>query len=299
MINYRDKVAIIGIGQLGSALAQALYQSQYLIRVAIDKDLSRTKRVADLVEAEICSEHIWDLKAVDILFICVPDDAIASVISSLKNQFEQKRISKYLFHCSGALTSAVFDPLKKFDVACASFHPIQTFAGRDDDWQKLLDIYYGLEGDLTAIDKASEIIKKFNSHSIIIPSQFKSLYHLACTMASNYLISLMVPVVEAFKKMNFSEQETFTILYPLLLTTISNLKEQGLDGALTGPISRGDAATLAKHLETLAQNLPFYESLYKLHGRMLLELKSVPEKMSGEQYQAITKLLAEQGLAHD
>ncbi len=299
MIRSKDKVAIIGIGRLGTALARALYQNQYLIVGLIDQHLSHAKRISNVVKAEICSDHIFDLEDVDIIFICVPDDAIDSVVASLKNEFERRRISKFVFHCSGALTSNVFDLLTKFDIACASVHPIQTFAGQDTDWQKLSNIYWGLEGDLKAIDKASEIIEKLKSHTIIINREFKSLYHLACTMASNYLVSLLVPVVDIFKKMNFSEQQTLTIIHPLLSTTISNLKEQGLQGALTGPISRGDIATIIKHIETLTRNLPHFESMYKLHGKNLLNLPAMRERISIEQYEAIKKLLDDQGLKND
>ncbi len=295
MIRSKDKVALIGIGRLGTALAQALYKNHYLIIGLIDQDLSRAKRASKLVEAKICSDYIFDLEEVDIIFICVPDDAIVSVVASLKNVFEQKRITKFVFHCSGVLTSEVFDLLRKFDIACASIHPIQTFAGQDLDWQKLSNIYWGLEGDLKAIDKASEIIEQLKSDKVIITRELKSLYHLACTIASNYLISLLVPVVDIFKKLGFSEGQTMTILHPLLLTTVSNLRELGLKGALTGPISRGDIKTIAKHIEKLTHNLPLFESMYKLHGKILLNLTSVREKISDEQYETIIRLLGEKG----
>lgn len=299
MIDPRDKVAVIGIGRLGSALVQALYKSHYNIVRLIDQNLSRAERVSKLVGAEICSEDIFDLKEVDIIFICVPDDAIDSIILKLKNYFEQKHSVKFVFHCSGALTSDVFDPLRTYGAACASFHPIQTFAGKVDDWKKLQNIYFGLEGDLLAIKKAANIIKHFNSHQIIIPKEFKNLYHLACTLASNYMVSLMVPVIAILKKLNISEQEILTMLNPLLSTTLSNLKESGIEEALTGPVSRGDVATIKKHIETLSNNLPFYESMYKLHGKILLDLKSVRDKISDEKYDDMMKLLNGKGLEYD
>jgi predicted short-subunit dehydrogenase-like oxidoreductase (DUF2520 family) len=299
MINYREKIAIVGIGRLGSALAQALYRENYSIDGLIDQNLFRAEQISNLVKAEICSKEIFDLRTVDIIFICVPDDLFDAVVSRLKNQFKRNSISKFVFHCSGALTSDVFDPLRKYGIACASLHPIQTFAGREDDWQKLNNIYFGVEGDSEAIKKASEIIDKLKSNKIIIPKEVKSLYHLACTIASNYLISLVISTVDIFKKMNFSEPEILKMLHPLLSTTLSNLTEKGVDGALTGPISRGDSATIKKHIETLSHNLPFYESIYKLHGKILLSLKSVRDTISDEKYKELMKLLNGKGLEYE
>jgi len=299
MINFKETVAIIGVGRLGSALAQALYRNGYSIIGLIDQDLYRAEQISHLVNAEICSKDLFDLTEVDIIFTCVPDDAIEGVVSQLESLRKQNSILKFVFHCSGALTSDVFDPLKKNGIAGASFHPIQTFAGKKDDWQKLSNIYFGVEGDSEAIKKASEIIQKLKSNQVIIPKEFKNMYHLACTVASNYLVSLVASAVDIFKKLNFSEQEILKMLHPLLSTTLSNLAEKGIDDALTGPISRGDRATIEKHVETLSRNLPFYESMYKLHGKILLGLKSVRDTISDEKHQELMKLLNGKGLEYD
>ena len=118
-------------------------------------------------------------------------------------------------------------------------------------------------------------------------------------IASNYLVSLVASAAEIFKKMNFSESEILKLLHPLLLTTLSNLTEKGIDEALTGPISRGDAETIEKHIETLSHNLPFYKTMYKLHGKFLLSLNSVRETISDEKYHELMKLLNGKGLEYD
>lgn len=299
MFNHRETVIIIGVGRLGSALAQTLYRENYSIDGLVDRNLFRAEQVSNLVNAEICSKEIFDLRAVDIIFLCVPDDAIEAVISKLENKFKPESMAKFLFHCSGTLTSEVFDPLRKYGAACASFHPIQTFAGKEADWQKLHHIYFGIEGDSAALHKASEIIQRLKSHQVIIPKELKSLYHVGCTIASNYLVSLLVSAVAIFKRLNLAEPEILKMLQPLLATTLSNLLEQGTEAALTGPISRGDLTTIQKHLETLSHYLPFYESMYKIHGKMLLSLKSVRDTISNEKYEEMLKLLNGKGLEYD
>jgi len=295
----RDEIAVIGVGRLGSALVKALHRNHYSIIGIVDRNITRAEKIAQFVEAEIFSEVVFDLRDAGIIFISVPDDEIASVVADLNKHFKQNLISEFVFHTSGVLTSDVFDPLRKYRIAGSCFHPLQAFAGEEDDWKKFQNIYFGVEGDRAAIGKASQIIKDLKGYKVIISKESRSMYHLACTMASNYMVSLMLPVVDLFKKMNFSEQETLNILYPLLSTTLSNLKHRGTEGALTGPISRGDVGTIIKHLETLSYHFPAYKSIYQLHGKLLLNLKSVCDKIPMEKYLDIMKLLNGEGLKYD
>lgn len=291
MINPTDEIAIIGLGRLGSALAISLHRSGFSINGLIDRNHSILKPLVRLVKAEVYSDKIIDLKPVAIIFIAVPDDELNVVVNELQDFIEHTKIPKYVYHTSGAVTSDIFDPIRAVGVAGASFHPIQTFSGKKNDWRKFNDIYIGLEGDASALMKASAIIKRLNSFEIMIPKQYKGIYHLACTFASNYLIALIAVVIELFKKMNFSEQETLNIIYPMLLTTVENLKSNGIEEALTGPISRGDWGTIKKHLKILSDEFPDYQSLYRIHGNTLIELKTVIDKLSVEKLNMIRQLL--------
>lgn len=296
MLQHKDKISVIGVGRIGSALVKALHKADYEIAGVIDRDLSLASKIAKRLKTNKFSNKILDLTASDITFVAVPDDEIADVVTSLKRNFEDQKTSPFVFHTSGALTSEVFYPLVKLNVNCASIHPIQSFPGAENDWTKFQGIYFGLEGSPAAIKKASEIVCKLKGHPIIISKEQKSLYHLACTMASNYLISLMIPVTEIFGNLNFSEKESLKIIYPLLMTTLSNMKNQQIEGALTGPISRGDTGTIEKHLEVLSKNFPQYKKLYRSMGGILINLKSVINRVSNDKYNDMKKLLNGEGL---
>ena len=295
MGQIKAKISVIGVGRLGSALVTALHNNHFTIAAIVDHNFDLARNIAKIVGAKIYSSSIGDLAPADILFIAVPDDEIKAVVSELAIHFEQQRLSKFVFHTSGAMASDVFDPLQKFSVAGASFHPIQTFSGAKNDWQKFQNIYFGVEGNPAAVEKAAEIIDVLNGNMITIPPGKKSLYHLACTMASNYLISLMVPVVDLFDRLNLSESESLKIIYPLLQSTLSNLKTRSLAGALTGPLSRGDVKTIAKHLEVLSRDFPAYRSLYQVLGKILLNLPSVAERIPDERINTLRKMLNGKG----
>ncbi|HEX9971476.1 MAG TPA: DUF2520 domain-containing protein [bacterium] len=292
-------VAIIGCGRLGSALAIAMYHKKYRITELIDRSLASAKKLAGLVNADAYSDKIHDLKTAEIVVIAVPDDAIVPIVSELATWLDETNDIKFIYHTSGALTSDVFDPLRKYQIAGASVHPIQTFPGSDDDWKRFENCYFGIEGDRRAVELVQSIIKKLGSKSVMIPKEYKSHYHLACTIASNFMVALMAPVTALFQKVTCSEQQVFEILFPLLTTTLANLKNNGLESALSGPIIRGDTGTIERHLKILSEELPPYVSLYQFMAKILLEFNTVKENLTKEQYENLTQLLSKKDLDYD
>jgi predicted short-subunit dehydrogenase-like oxidoreductase (DUF2520 family) len=268
-----------------------MHYKKYRITELIGRSLASAKKLTGLVNAETYSNKIQDLKTAEIVVIAVPDDAVLPVVSELATWFDETNDMKFFYHTSGILTSDVFDPLRKYQIAGASVHPIQTFPGSGDDWKRFENCYFGIEGDKTAVELVQSIIKKMGSKSVTIPKEYKSHYHLACTIASNFLVALMTPVTALFQKGNFSEQQVFEILFPLLTTTLANLKNNGLEAALSGPIIRGDMSTIARHLQILSEELPSYVSLYQCMAKILLEFNTVKENLTKEQYENLTQLL--------
>lgn len=288
-----DTIAIIGLGRLGSALAQALHHWNYQIKAVIDSKLSIAAAIAQAVKAESWGSELPLPIAADIVFLCVPDDEIAPIAALLARSDGRDLLPRYAFHCSGARTSDLLAPLRMLGVHCASLHPIQTFVGKADDWQKLSNIFFGLEGDIEAVQKAIELVRTIQSDWLLVPKENKVIYHAACTIASNYLVSLLIPAVKLFAQMSLTEQQILKLLRPLMETTLGNLTSQGIEAALTGPISRGDVITVENHLKMLETESPQYLLFYKLHGQILLELKSVAERIPAEKYQQLKKLLRE------
>lgn len=299
MTQKRSKVAIIGCGRLGSALALALRYKKYSITALIDQNRHSAKQLAGLVNADVYSDKIQDLPRAEIVFICVPDSAVLSVVDELASFLNKSKDLKFFYHTSGALTSEAFDSLRKYQIAAASVHPIQTFPGSGDDWKRFEKCYFGIEGDESAIEFVQSMISDLGGTSVAISKEYKSHYHLACTMASNFLVALMVPVKTLFQKMNFSEHQAFDILFPLISTTLLNIKNNGVDSALSGPIIRGDATTVARHLQVLSEELPQWVSLYQSMANRLLEFNPVKGNLSKEQYEGLKQLLSKKDLNYD
>ena len=298
MNTHKLSFAIIGLGRVGTALYQILVNKGHQISGLFDSNPAQTNNIAP-ISTNTISNHLSDLAATDIIIISVPDDNVKQVVADLEKIFRQKKLSNYIYHTSGALSSDIFNPVRKYNVYCASLHPVQTFSGDATDFHKSENIFFDMEGEKQAIKKAKEFVKTFNSDIITIEKKLKPVYHLACTMASNYLNTLLFCVLDILKFMNLSEKESLEILKPLLSTTLQNILENGVDKTLTGPISRGDIGTVEKHLAILNDKFSHYSQLYKELGKIGLKYNSVLKNVSTSDMESLRTLLKNKDFKHD
>jgi predicted short-subunit dehydrogenase-like oxidoreductase (DUF2520 family) len=142
------------------------------------------------------------------------------------------------------------------------------------------DISIGLEGDPKAMARANTLARKLGACPILLKEKDKIIYHAACSMASNLFISLFDMACELLRSAGISNARALKILLPLAQGTLQNVKHFEGARALTGPLARGDAETVRKHLEAL-KSFPAARRAYKILGAQALELtekKNIPSK---------------------
>ena len=123
-------------------------------------------------------------------------------------------------------------------------------------------IYVGLEGGAEAVAQGTSIATDLGATAIVIPSEKKVLYHLAATCASNFFVTLMAVVGEILGSLDVDSEASIALVGPLVERTWHNIQEKLPEGALTGPIARGDRDTVAGHAEALSDHLPHLLSIY-------------------------------------
>lgn len=287
-----ERIAIIGAGRLGSAFIKALAGlAQFRVDVIIDKDRKRAEILKKNFSASIISDNIFDLKSVDVIIITVPDDAIQLISNELIQLSKKKKVADFVFHTSGAQTCQVLRGLEEFEIEAGSMHPVQTFSGQERDERKLSQIYFGLEGSAKSVEKMIQIVTALQSKYAIISEADKTSWHLACTMASNYIVALLKPVLDILAKIGFNEEQSGEIIYPLVFNSLENIKKRGLHEALTGPIARGDFGTIEKHIQVLSQDFTEYRELYQELGKIALDIGSNHNLLSAETHEKIRQLL--------
>jgi predicted short-subunit dehydrogenase-like oxidoreductase (DUF2520 family) len=268
----RSPVAIIGPGRLGTALAHALFHRGVPIRAVVGPSENKASRLALDVACETAVGSIEEIPAdVEVVLICTPDDAIPSVaraVATVQLPFERL----FAAHFSGALTSEVLAPIHERGARVASIHPVQSFAGGDNDWQQLAGIYYGIEAEAEALPKADRFVRLLGGIPVTIPREAKPAYHLACALASNFTVALVQAAAALLDEVGLAEKDATRFLLPLVEGTVRNVRQLGVTGAITGPIARGDTQTVKAHLDLLRRHNSELQQVYRALGKVAMAL---------------------------
>jgi predicted short-subunit dehydrogenase-like oxidoreductase (DUF2520 family) len=243
----KPSIAIIGPGALGTSLALALYQRGFCITEIIARDvrIPATRRLARKVNAKLSSIQKPELAA-DIVWICVPDDAIALLASSLRTR---KWKEKTVLHASGALTADVLQPLKSRGAAIASAHPMMSFVRTTQTGFK--DVWFALEGDRRAVKTAEELVSALEAKSFTISADLKPLYHLFGGFLSPFLVTMLSAAERLGRKAGLPSRQLPQIMRPIVMRTLENYFAKGAAASFSGPLVRGDVKTIGKHMRAV------------------------------------------------
>jgi predicted short-subunit dehydrogenase-like oxidoreductase (DUF2520 family) len=273
----KPTVAIVGAGSLATFLAVALNDAGFTITEIIARDKSRSRRharaLAGKVGAQTVTAHSAALDAT-LLWFCVPDREIRGAASALAgnlaahvaahrngrvpNRAPSKVPNKvpskirFAFHSSGALLSRELEPLRKAGIAVASIHPLMTFvAGARPS---LTGVPFAVEGDRKATQVARRIIRKLGGESFSLPAARKAAYHAWATLVSPLLLAFLVTLEEAARAAGFTRKDARRKSLPIIRQTLANYSRLGPAPSFSGPLVRGDAETVARHLAGLKKH---------------------------------------------
>lgn len=285
----KPNLALIGAGKLGTSLALALFQKGYKILAVADTDEATAREAAQALGSPLAtSDPAAAAKEADLVILAVPDSAVKIVAENLtaKQAFKKGQI---VCHTSGFLPAGVLVSLKLFGVYTLSLHPFVSISQKLQA-AGLSGAYFALEGDALAVEQAKEIVAALDGFAITVKPQDKPLYHAAGAMASYLAVALWLAAEQALIKAGADEESAGQMVIGMLRTLEENIKQNGLTGALTGPIMRGDLATVQGHLQALKNWGGPYEQVYRVLGQAVLE-KSKRTGLSAEQAQKLAAAL--------
>ena len=262
-------VAIVGAGSLATFLAGALNDAGFTITEIIARDTPQSRRHARALAARVGARTVTTRSAVldtTLLWFCVPDREIRGSASALaghlstraaahkKNRVPSKVPSKvrFAFHSSGALLSRELEPLRKAGIAVASVHPLMTFVAGTHP--SLTGVPFAMEGDHAATQVARQIIRKLEGESFSLPAARKAAYHAWATLTSPLLLAFLVTLEEAARAAGFTRKDARRRSLPIIGQTLANYSRLGPAKSFSGPLIRGDAGTVAKHLAALKKH---------------------------------------------
>src|SRR5690242_2809912 len=249
---YPLVVGVVGAGRVGSVLGAALDLAGHHVVAAAAVSAASHERAARLLPgAAILPADEVARAADDLLLLAVPDDALGAVVAGLAAT-GALRPGQMVAHTSGAHGLAVLG-----DVNGMALHPAMTFTGADADLDRLPGIAWGV----TTRDRAfaTRLVADLGGVPEWVAEDSRPLYHAALAHGANHLITLVNEAADLLRAAGI--EDPARVLSPLLHAALDNALRLG-DAALTGPVSRGDAGTVAKHLQRIpAESVPAYLAL--------------------------------------
>lgn len=282
-------LGFIGAGVVGSALARLLAGAGYPVVGVASRRSEAAKDLAALLPGCLpCSTPQEVAARAKLVFITTPDEAIAPVATQVLWRPGQRVV-----HCSGALPLAILEPARQSGALVGGLHPLQSLATLEEALANLPGSTFAVEAESPLWEELVAMVEALGGRWLRLRGEDRALYHAAAVLASNYVVTLAHLAAELLAPLEDTPQRAATALLPLLRGTLCNLERVGLPHALSGPIARGDVATVRAHLEALQQRAPDLLLLYRELARHTLPLAEAKGKLAPERAQELRLLLAE------
>ncbi|MEU5946570.1 Rossmann-like and DUF2520 domain-containing protein [Micromonospora sp. NPDC047465] len=246
-------VGVVGAGRVGAALGAALVAAGHRVAAASGgSGASRARLALLLPRVPRRSAAAVARAATDLLLLAVPDDALAGVVTDLADS-GALRPGQVVAHVSGAHGLAVLAPAAAAGARPLALHPAMTFTGTPDDLARLAGISYGVTAPAELRSLAARLVADLGGVPEWVGEADRPLYHAALAHGANHLVTLVNEAADRLRDAGVAQPEK--VLAPLLRAALENALRLG-DDALTGPVSRGDAGTVERHLARLAATAP-------------------------------------------
>jgi predicted short-subunit dehydrogenase-like oxidoreductase (DUF2520 family) len=277
------KIGVIGAGKVGFTLGKYFTEQN----IVVSCFYNRHPEVA-IEAAEFTGTRYYDtmenlIRDSEVIFITVPDNAIAEVWEQLK-QLQVK--DKIICHCSGALSSAVFSDITNYECYGYSIHPLFAVNSKTESYKELSKALFTIEGDELHRDALADLIRSCGNKVVFLNPENKIKYHCAAVFASNLINGVMETAITELVQCGFTSEEALSALAPLTINNVAHLSEGTLEEALTGPIERGDTSTVLKHLNNISDDT---RDIYILLSKKVLQIAK--RKNPDRDYRKMEELL--------
>lgn len=279
------QIGIIGAGKVGVSLGKYFCQHGLQVRGFYSRTSASAEFAAEFTGTKVFNTYGDMVKECNVLFLTVPDGQIASVWQQLKTE---TLAGKIICHCSGSLSSDIFSDIDKCGAFGYSIHPLYAIHSKTASYRELSQVLFTIEGSPEHLKEMQEFFTDLGNAVQVMDRKDKVRYHAAASMVSNQMIGLYACGVELLEQCGFQRENAARVLFGLAKGNLDAVGEKGMADALTGPVERGDTATVEKHLEALAVTPEIYD-VYRALTKKLLPIAK--EKNPERDYGAMAELV--------
>lgn len=269
-------VAVVGAGRVGCSIGRALAANGHRIVAASVARPESASRVLDALGHVPLVEPGDAPLTATVVVLSVPDDALAETAARVAAGMRPGAVAVHTSGISGV------DVLAPCGANVAAIHPAQTIP---EPTTELDGVFFGVTAPEGMREWASWFVGELGGIALAVPEGERVLYHAALAIASNFTVALAGDAAELLGDP--------AVLAPLLRQSVENVIRLGADQALTGPVVRGDAGTVRRHVAALSQQAPHLLESYLANARRALERAVKAGRLDAERSRSVADALAE------
>jgi predicted short-subunit dehydrogenase-like oxidoreductase (DUF2520 family) len=292
------RLVVAGGGAVGAALAGALLRAGWpLGPVACrtgERAALRCRALGGgrpLAFAELCAPTTSVGDAGVALVVAVPDREIGAVATALAARGWPD--GSIALHVSGAVEVDALAPLARAGLACGGLHPLKSFVDLERDILSWAGTVVAVDGVPAAADLAERIARRLDARPFRLAPGARAAWHAAASHACNHLVALLDQALDLMQHAGLSRDDARAALLPLLAGTLDNLRAHAPAAALTGPIARGDALAVRRHVEALADVPDDVAGAYHALARRAMRLAVEGRGLAPDAVDALRTVLGE------
>jgi len=242
------KIGFIGAGKVGTAVGLYFKEAGHEIVGYFSRSYDSATRSAEMTGSVAYEQSEPLIETCEVVLITTPDTLIGDVAKTIARQTPNCVFG----HMSGALTSEVLS-LNGLQGPVFSLHPLQAFATIEKGRQDLVTCTFAIEGNEAGVKVAKELLKPCSNPVVTLKKDQKALYHGAACVTSNYLMAITALAEEMIRTFDPEGAIGLSAYKNLMFGALENAIAMGSEHALTGPIARGDVATVKTHLDAMPE----------------------------------------------
>lgn len=277
-------IGIIGSGRVGFSIGKYLADKGLHVTGYYDIIYENAVEAAEFTNTDVFGNLEELVNLSDTLFITTPDDIIIQVWDCIKKMSID---SKTICHFSGSLSSVVFSRIEDTKAYGCSIHPMLAFEDKFSSFKQLNNAYFTIEGNSQAVNNIKSLFRSLGNSVIDINADSKDKYHAAASILTNYVVGLLDMGYSLLEQCGFTREEAIRVTSNMVRGNVDNIMNIDTINALTGPIERGDADTVIKHLDSLCDE---DKIIYKALGLKLVALADT--KNPDKDYSGIRNILS-------
>jgi predicted short-subunit dehydrogenase-like oxidoreductase (DUF2520 family) len=281
-------VGVVGAGRVGTALAAALHRSGHRVVAVSAVSAASRRRVEAVLPGTPVRVPQEVVASADLVLLTVPDDVLPGLVSGLAATGTDLA-GRLVAHASGRHGLAVLDPAARRGALPLALHPVMTFTGRPDDVDRLAGVSFGVTAAEQLRPVAEVLVMEMGGEPVFIAEEHRDLYHAALAGAANHLVTQVVQACDLLSAAGVADPPR--MLGPLLGAALDNALRLG-DAALTGPVARGDADTVAAHLAALRATAPEALPAYLALARLTADRALASGMLAAPDAQRLLEVLA-------